>query len=407
MPGSSKRHDPDRPSRLPRGRLAAQIVIGSRNETGFMPPDDTTQPTRPAFPGASVRLIDVSRHWGAMAALDRISIDVEPGRFTVLLGPSGCGKTTCLRIVAGLETATEGRVEIAGRDVTNLPPAARGVAMVFQSYALFPHLSVAENIVFGLKARRVAPRERARRLARAVEILGIGHVVHRKPGQLSGGQQQRVALGRAIVAETPVCLMDEPLSNLDAQLRADMRREILALQRRLGITMLYVTHDQTEAMGMADQIVLLRDGHIEQDAPPAEIYARPATSFCASFIGTPPMNLFPLERRGSGMVLRGSDGPILAPPTAGQLLGGIRPENLHLAEQGIAACVRHAEYLGADTVVACTVGDAPLLARLPGRVVLADGAPVCLATEEPIHLFDAASGSRVGFAAVEKQTVGA
>jgi sn-glycerol 3-phosphate transport system ATP-binding protein len=209
------------------------------------------------------------------------------------------------------------------------------------------------------------------------------------------------------VAETPVCLMDEPLSNLDAQLRADMRREILALQRRLGITMLYVTHDQTEAMGMADQIVLLRDGHIEQDAPPAEIYARPATSFCASFIGTPPMNLFPLERRGSGMVLRGSDGPILAPPTAGQLLGGIRPENLHLAEQGIAACVRHAEYLGADTVVACTVGDAPLLARLPGRVVLADGAPVCLATEEPIHLFDAASGSRVGFAAVEKQTVGA
>ncbi len=262
------------------GGLAAQIGIGSRNETGFMPRDDTPQPARPAFSGASVRLIDVSRRWGATAALDRISIDVAPGRFTVLLGPSGCGKTTCLRIVAGLETATAGRVEIAGRDVTNLPPAARGVAMVFQSYALFPHLSVAENIVFGLKARSVAPRERARRLARAVEILGISHLLDRKPGQLSGGQQQRVALGRAIVAEAPVCLMDEPLSNLDAQLRADMRREILALQRRLGITMLYVTHDQTEAMGMADQIVLLRDGHIEQDAPPAEIYARPATSFC-------------------------------------------------------------------------------------------------------------------------------
>ena len=291
MPGSSKRHDPDCPSRLPRGRLAAQIVTGSRNETGFMPPDDTTQPTRPAFSGASVRLIDVSRRWGAMAALDRISIDIAPGRFTVLLGPSGCGKTTCLRIVAGLETATAGRVEIAGRDVTSMPPAARGVAMVFQSYALFPHLSVAENIVFGLKARRVAPRERERRLARAVEILGISHLLDRKPGQLSGGQQQRVALGRAIVAEAPVCLMDEPLSNLDAKLRADMRREILALQRRLGITMLYVTHDQTEAMGMADQIVLLRDGHIEQDAPPAEIYARPATSFCASFIGTPPRHL--------------------------------------------------------------------------------------------------------------------
>src|SRR6202042_1401283 len=202
---------------------------------------------------------------------------------------------------------------IAGRDVTNLPPAARGVAMVFQSYALFPHLSVAENIVFGLKARRVPSPERALRLARATEILGIAHLLERKPGQLSGGQQQRVALGRAIVAEAPVCLMDEPLSNLDAQLRADMRREILALQRRLGITMLYVTHDQTEAMGMADQIVLLRDGRIEQDAPPVDVYARPATRFVASFIGTPPMNLFPLERYGDGMVLRGTSGPILAP----------------------------------------------------------------------------------------------
>ena len=166
-----------------------------------------------------------------------------------------------------------------------------------------------------------------------MEILGIGHLLERKPGQLSGGQQQRVALGRAIVAEAPVCLMDEPLSNLDAQLRADMRREILALQRRLGITMLYVTHDQTEAMGMADQIVLLRDGHIEQDAAPADVYARPATSFAASFIGTPPMNLFPLEPRGAGMVMRGTDGPALAPQrSTGDVLGGIRPEHLRLAE---------------------------------------------------------------------------
>ena len=278
--------------------------------------------------GASVRLIEVSRHWGSAVALDRVSIDIAAGSFAVLLGPSGCGKTTCLRIVAGLETATGGRVEIGGRDVTNLPPAARGVAMVFQSYALFPHLNVAENIVFGLRARSVAKAERARRLARAVEILGIGHLLERKPGQLSGGQQQRVALGRAIVAEAPVCLMDEPLSNLDAQLRADMRREILALQRRLGITMLYVTHDQTEAMGMADQIVLLRDGHIEQDAAPADVYARPATSFAASFIGTPPMNLFPLEQRGGGMVMRGTDGPALASAIEGDVLGGIRPEHL-------------------------------------------------------------------------------
>ena len=215
---------------------------------------------------------------------------------------------------------------------------------------LFPHLNVAENIVFGLRARRVPAPERSRRLARAVEILGIGHLLERKPGQLSGGQQQRVALGRAIVAETPVCLMDEPLSNLDAQLRADMRREILALQRRLGITMLYVTHDQTEAMGMADQIVLLRDGHVEQDAPPAEIYARPATSFAASFIGTPPMNLFPLERRGAAWWC--------GAPTA-RSWRRLRPANCWAAS-GRRACgwpsrasprgSSYAEYLGADTV---------------------------------------------------------
>src|SRR6185437_11715317 len=173
-------------------------------------------------------------------------------------------------------------------------------------YALFPHLSVAENIMFGLKARHVPAPERGRRLARAVEILGIGHLLERKPGQLSGGQQQRVALGRAIVAETPVCLMDEPLSNLDAQLRAEMRRELLSLQRRLGITMLYVTHDQTEAMGMADQVVLLRGGLVEQDAAPAELYASPATRFAASFIGTPPMNLLPTERTGAGLVVAGT-----------------------------------------------------------------------------------------------------
>ncbi len=283
--------------------------------------------------GAEVRLTAVSRRWGNTTALDGISLHVRPGSFTVLLGPSGCGKTTCLRIVAGLDTASSGSVTIGGRDVTSLPPAARGVAMVFQSYALFPHLTVAENIVFGLKARRVPIPERARRLNRAVEILGISALLNRKPSQLSGGQQQRVALGRAIVAEAPVCLMDEPLSNLDAQLRADMRREILALQRRLGITMLYVTHDQTEAMGMADQIVLLRDGRIEQDAPPAEVYARPATRFVASFIGTPPMNLFPLEHRGDGMVLRGTSGPVLAPPMDHDAIGGIRPEDLRLAER--------------------------------------------------------------------------
>jgi sn-glycerol 3-phosphate transport system ATP-binding protein len=358
---------------------------------------------KPAPSGAEVRLTAVSRRWGTATALNSISLHVRPGSFTVLLGPSGCGKTTCLRIVAGLETASEGRVEIGGRDVTRLPPAARGVAMVFQSYALFPHLTVAENIVFGLKARRVAPPERTRRLDRAVEILGIGALLHRKPSQLSGGQQQRVALGRAIVAEAPVCLMDEPLSNLDAQLRADMRREILALQRRLGITMLYVTHDQTEAMGMADQIVLLRDGHIEQDAAPAEMYARPATRFVASFIGTPPMNLFPLERLGDGMVLRATSGPVLAPPLANEAIGGIRPEDLRLAESGISAVVKHAEYLGADTVMACAAGEATLLARLPGHVTLTEGTPVFLRTDKTLHIFDAATGHRAALDRAEIQ----
>ncbi|HEX3993735.1 MAG TPA: ABC transporter ATP-binding protein, partial [Acetobacteraceae bacterium] len=345
---------------------------------------------------ASVRVTRVSRHWAGVTALDNVSINVQPGSFTVLLGPSGCGKTTCLRIIAGLETASSGTVEIGGRDVTNLPPAGRGVAMVFQSYALFPHLTVAENIVFGLKARRVPPAERARRLDRVVEILGVGALLQRKPAQLSGGQQQRVALGRAIVAEAPVCLMDEPLSNLDAQLRADMRREILALQRRLGITMLYVTHDQTEAMSMADQIVLLRDGHIEQDAPPEELYQSPATTFAASFIGTPPMNLFPLERRGADLVLRGTDGPVLAGALADPAIGGIRPEHLRLAETGIQAVVRDTEYLGADTVMTCVAGASTLLVRLPGRVILPKGTPVCLALDEPVHLFDAVTGRRAG-----------
>jgi sn-glycerol 3-phosphate transport system ATP-binding protein len=267
-------------------------------------------------------------------------------------------------------------VEIGGRDVTLLPPAERGVAMVFQSYALFPHLSVAENIVFGLKARSVPVAERGRRLDRAVEILGIGALLQRRPGQLSGGQQQRVALGRAIVAEAPVCLMDEPLSNLDAQLRAEMRREILALQRRLGITMLYVTHDQTEAMGMADQVILLRGGQIEQDAAPADLYARPATRFAASFVGTPPMNLLRLE--GEPTVI------------------GIRPEDMRLGESGLAGRVVDAEYLGADTILSCDIDGQLVLARLPGRVQLQAGTGVALDFDRAaMHRFDPQSGLRL------------
>ncbi len=333
-------------------------------------------PLSPIQTGAAVRLVDIRRAWGSAVALGGVSFTVAAGTFCVLLGPSGCGKTTCLRIVAGLDQATGGRVEIGGRDVTALPPAERGVAMVFQSYALFPHLSVAENIVFGLKARSVPAAERGRRLERAVEILGISALLQRRPGQLSGGQQQRVALGRAIVAEAPVCLMDEPLSNLDAQLRADMRREILALQRRLGITMLYVTHDQTEAMGMADQVILLRGGRIEQDAAPADLYATPATRFAASFVGTPPMNLFSLP--GETAVV------------------GVRPEDMRLGDAGLPASVIHAEYLGADTILSCDLAGQTCLARLPGRVRLEAGTPVLLDFDRnTLHRFDADTGTRL------------
>src|SRR5882757_4452918 len=242
---------------------------------------------------ADVRLAGVTKNWGAAAAVENVSFSAPAGHLVALLGPSGCGKSTTLRLIAGLEQVSAGRVLIGGQDVTALPPAARRISMVFQSYALFPHLSVAENILFGLRVRDVPRAERTARLTRAAGILGLETLLERKPSQLSGGQQQRVALGRAIVAETKVCLMDEPLSNLDAQLRVEMRREIRALQRRLGMTMLYVTHDQVEAMTMADQVVLMRNGRIEQDAAPAALYEKPATIFAARFVGTPPMNVIP------------------------------------------------------------------------------------------------------------------
>ncbi len=350
-------------------------------------PDDLpcTDPIRPtALP---VRIEGVGKRFGGAAVLDGIDLQVEAGAFAVLLGPSGCGKTTLLRIVAGLETADAGRVWIGPREVTALPPAARGVSMVFQSYALFPHLTVAENIQFGLRARRVPGPERVRRVAAATAMLGLSGLLDRKPGQLSGGQQQRVALGRAVVAQAPVCLMDEPLSNLDAQLRAEMRREILALQRRLGITMLYVTHDQTEAMGMADQVVLLRGGRVEQDATPEALYARPATTFAAGFIGQPPMNLLPLVPGPGGLVAAGTEGPVLAQTG---VKAGIRPESLHLAPDGLPALMETAEYMGADTVLTCRVGSTLMAARLPGRVLPTPGTLLHLAWPPgALHLFGA------------------
>jgi len=321
---------------------------------------------------------NVSKHWttvdGEVRAVDGVSFAFDEGTLNVLLGPSGCGKSTTLRLIAGLEPADAGRILIGGRDVTNLPPSQRNIAMVFQSYALFPHLPVSENIVFGLRVRKVAPPDVARRLKGVAELLGLSELLDRKPSQLSGGQQQRVALGRAIINEAPVCLMDEPLSNLDAQLRQDMRAEIRHLQRQLRITMVYVTHDQVEAMSMADRVVLLNRGKVEQNAAPVELYDHPANTFVARFIGTPPMNLLPLERGVGGSVVAGTEGPPVAPSECVGLTLGVRPEHIVLGfERGVPATVAAVEYLGADSLVTCRLGSTTLAVRAPGSVGLARG----------------------------------
>ncbi len=340
-----------------------------------------------------VRLSAVTKKWGDTAAVDTISFAVRQGTFVALLGPSGCGKSTTLRLIAGLDLPTSGTIHIGARDVTNEPPAKRDVSMVFQSYALFPHLSVAENILFGLKVRKVPAAEQQARLARTADMLGLEALLDRKPSQLSGGQQQRAALGRAIVAEKPVCLMDEPLSNLDAQLRVEMRREIRELQQRLGITMIYVTHDQLEAMTMADQVVLMNAGRIEQDAAPAELYDTPATIFAARFIGTPPMNVLPLKDLAEPPAWIMGSKPCTQPHEA--LALGVRPESIRLSDGGLPARVTAIEYLGADSLVEASVGGARVIARLPGKAPCRAGDGISLAWDDvAAHWFDLSSGRR-------------
>ncbi|MBB3064190.1 ABC transporter ATP-binding protein [Limibacillus halophilus] len=331
------------------------------------------------------------KEWSGQRAVDNLSFVVEEGSFTVLLGPSGCGKSTTLRMIAGLEDVTGGRVMIGERDVTNLDAAQRNLAMVFQSYALFPHLSVAENIVFGLKVRKVKRVEREQRLQRVAEIVGLEGYLERKPAQLSGGQRQRVALARAIIAEYPVCLMDEPLSNLDAKLRGEMRAEIRGLQRKLGITMVYVTHDQTEAMSMADQVVLLRDGRCEQIGTPDTLYNRPQTAFAARFLGLPPMNLLRLSRtaNGTGIVGLGDQGAISFEADEGWHLG-LRPEDIEFCDEGVPARVTAIDYLGADSVVSLEIGGQGLAVRTAGHSNLKLGEAVHIGwNPTAAHLFDA------------------
>ncbi|GAB4535196.1 MAG: ABC transporter ATP-binding protein [Roseibium sp.] len=333
--------------------------------------------------GKPIRLENVSRVWGETVAVDGVSVEVPAGSFTALLGPSGCGKSTTLRMIAGLETVSGGRVLIGSEDVTGLPSSKRGLSMVFQSYALFPHLSVAENIVFGLRVRRLGRSDRDARLKKVADLLGLTPLLDRKPGQLSGGQQQRVALGRAIIGEKPVCLMDEPLSNLDAKLRHEMRVEIRALQQQLGFTMVYVTHDQVEAITMADQVVLLNEGRLEQVASPRELYERPATPFAARFIGTPPMNLFPANAFKKLC-------------TAPDFQLGVRPEAMRPEAGGpLNAEIRTVEYLGADILADCVIAGTSFQVRLPTSKSVAPGERIDLGFDpEALHVFDADTGRR-------------
>lgn len=352
----------------------------------------------------SISLQGLIKRFPNHLATDDISLDIEEGQFVVVLGPSGCGKTTLLRLIAGFEQADAGRIHLHGRDVTHLPPGARELGMVFQSYALFPHLSVADNLLFGLQLRRVSAAERKRRLTQTSALLGLDQLLGRKPAQLSGGQQQRVALGRAIIGGRRVILMDEPLSNLDAKLRQDMRREIKALAVKLGITVVYVTHDQAEALSMADLVVVMHQARIEQVATPAALYEQPQNLFVAGFIGSPPMNLLPLEVGAQGLRVAGTQQPVALPDAHASAVLGIRPEHFHLQADArqpqLQVVVESVEYQGSDSIVNCHLGSHALAARLPGRVQPAAGDTLLLGwNPHAISLFDPRSGARIDRAA--------
>ncbi len=333
-----------------------------------------------------VKLDGVAKRWNGQLGVEGITLDIPEGSFTALLGPSGCGKSTTLRLLAGLELPDEGKIEIDGKDVTTSAASDRNLSMVFQSYALFPHLSVAENVMFGLKVRRVPKKERLEKLHRALEITGLLGLENRKPGELSGGQRQRVALARAIVAGQRLCLMDEPLSNLDAKLRNAVRKDIKKLQRDLGITVVYVTHDQTEAMSMADTVVLMKDGHIQQVGSPEDLYSRPNNTFVAEFVGAPPMALL----QSSVLDGFGADKTI-----------GIRAENIQIVPKGegrMRCTVNESEFLGAETLIGLDhAGAAGLCVLKPGLSMMAEGNEIDISFhDENLHVFDAAGQRLAG-----------
>ena len=349
---------------------------------------------------ASVHIRSVKKRFGEVEVLHGVSIDIPDGSFTVLVGPSGCGKSTLLRMVAGLENISGGEIEIGGRVVNQVPPKERDIAMVFQNYALYPHMTVRDNMAFSLL---LAKKDKAfidERVNKAAGILGLAPLLDRFPRQLSGGQRQRVAMGRCIVRDPQVFLFDEPLSNLDAKLRVAMRTEIKELHQRLKTTSVYVTHDQIEAMTMADQIVVMHDGHVEQTGSPLELYDRPANLFVAGFIGSPSMNfIVGTQKDGALVAANGARLPLAAAQAANDgraMTYGIRPEHLDLADDGFEAEVVVIEPTGSETQLFARLGEQEIVAIFRERHEFAPGQKIRLKPRAPVaHLFDASSGQRI------------
>lgn len=348
---------------------------------------------------STVQLHRATRRFAGMnrPAVDAVDLTVEDGEFLVLVGPSGCGKSTMLRMIAGLESVDEGSISIGGRDVTDLAPKDRNIAMVFQSYALYPHMTVAENIGFNLKLNNVDKAEIKQRVEETARMLDLSDLLDRKPAKLSGGQRQRVAMGRAIVRKPEVFLMDEPLSNLDAKLRVQTRTQVAELQRQLGVTTVYVTHDQVEAMTMGHRIAVMKDGVLQQVAAPQELFSRPVNTFVAGFIGSPGMNMIGVRPVAGSVSFAGTSTPLTA--NAESVIVGVRPEGLEVGSEGIAAVVDFVEELGSDSFVHCTL-DAPeknrVVARAPGLSRITTHSRVALrAKPGSLHAFDSATGLRI------------
>jgi multiple sugar transport system ATP-binding protein len=348
---------------------------------------------------ATVDIREVRKAFGTTQILHGVSVSIEDGQFVVLVGPSGCGKSTLLRMLAGLENITGGEIAIGGRVVNNVPPKDRDIAMVFQNYALYPHMTVFQNMAFSMKLAGAPKEHMEQEVQKAAKILGLEMLLHRFPRQLSGGQRQRVAMGRAIVRNPQVFLFDEPLSNLDAKLRVQMRSEIKELHQRLKVTTVYVTHDQIEAMTMADLIVVMNHGRIEQAGAPLELYDRPANLFVAGFIGSPAMNMMEGRIEDGRFIGPGNVSWPLPPnghASAGDVVYGIRPEHLRLDPEGIPATVQLVEPTGSETQVVLRIGEASVSGAFRERVMARPGDALPVSPDpELVHLFDKKTGQRI------------